>query len=71
MLNISAWEGVKMYKKEAKTFIEAVKTIAQNENNLENFESYLSHHFGEWLKKFANTPEGIAYELKFFSEMEV
>jgi hypothetical protein len=60
-----------VYSEQAKIFIKAIKTIAQNENNLENFESYLSQHFGAWLKKFANTPEGVAYEVKQFAEMEI
>lgn len=55
----------------AKIFIEAVKTIAAKPENLDNLECYLSHHFPEWMEKFANTPEKLAAELKHFAEMEI
>jgi transcriptional antiterminator len=63
-------ENVKMeYEKEAKIFVDAIKKLGQNEDNLSNFESYLSMHFGNWLKRFANTPETLVYEMKSFSQM--
>ena len=55
----------------SKQFIEAIKTISEKPENLDNLETYLSHHFSEWLEKFANTPEGITGELKNFAEMTV
>lgn len=55
----------------AHQFTEAIKTIAEKPQNLENLKYYLSIHFSEWLSKFANTPEGITAELKQFAEMEV
>lgn len=55
----------------AKTFINAIKTIAEKPENLDNLESYLSIHFSKWLEKYANTPEKIAGELKQFAEMEL
>lgn len=60
-----------MYKKESKMFIDAIKTISTKENNLDNLEIYLSIHFEKWMQKFANTPAGLAYELKIFADMEV
>lgn len=57
------------YEKEAMLFIEAIKTLSQKQENLQNFESYLSHHFETWLKRYANTPDGIIYELKAFADM--
>ena len=57
------------YEKEAKIFVDAIKKLSENEDALFNFESYLSVHFGEWLKRFANIPEILAYETKSFSEM--
>lgn len=45
------------YAKEAKQFVKALKTLSDKPQNLENFECYLSHHFTEWLEKFANTPK--------------
>lgn len=55
----------------SKQFIEAIKTISEKSENLDNLETYLSHHFSEWLEKFANTPEGITSELKNFAEMTI
>lgn len=53
----------------ARVFIQAIKTIAEKPENLDNLESYLSYHFPVWLEKYANTPEGIAAEMKNFAEM--
>ena len=55
----------------AKEFIQAIKTIAEKEKNLDNLECYLSYHFPEWIRKFANTPETLVSELKQFAEMEI
>lgn len=55
------------FEKEAKEFCKALKTIADNEYSLDNFESYLSYHFDKWLEKWADTPEGITDELKHFA----
>lgn len=59
------------FENEAKIFIEAIKTISEKPENLENLELYLSHHFGAWLENFANSPETITAELKAFAEMEI
>lgn len=58
-------------EKTARIFCESIAKLAQNPQNLENLETYLSYHFAEWLEKYANTPDGIAGELKAFAEMEV
>lgn len=55
----------------SKQFIEAIKTISEKPENLDNLENYLSYHFSEWLEKFANTPEGITSEMRNFAEMTV
>lgn len=55
----------------ANEFINAIKTIAQNESNLSNFQCYLEHHFDTWMQKFANTPETITLEIKMFANMEI
>lgn len=55
----------------AKVFIEAIKTIAGKPENIDNLECYLRNHFDEWLEKYADTPEGLAYEMKNFAEMEI
>ena len=58
------------YEQLASEFISAIKAIANNLDNLENFESYLSLHFGEWMIKYAGDPEGITSELKIFAGIE-
>lgn len=55
----------------AHQFVEAIKTIAEKPENLDNLECYLSHHFDVWLEKWADTPEGLTYEMKAFAEMEI
>ena len=55
----------------AKVFIEAIKTIAGKPENIDNLECYLRNHFDEWLEKYADTPEGLAYEMKNFAEMQI
>lgn len=57
------------YSHIAEQFIEAIVTLVDNPANLDNFESYLSRHFGAWLTKYANTPEGITAELREFANM--
>lgn len=59
------------HEQTAKQFIQAIKTISEKPQNLDNFECYLSHHFPEWLEKFANTPETITAELRDFAEMNI
>lgn len=53
----------------AKQFVAAIKTIAEKPENLENLELYLSHHFPEWLEKYANTPETLTAEMREFAKM--
>ena len=55
----------------AEQFCAAIKTIAEKPDNLDNLECYLSHHFGVWLEKWANTPEGIVSEMREFAEMQI
>ena len=55
----------------AKIFVEAIKTMASKPDNLYNFENYLSYHFDVWMKKWASNPEGLAYEVENFAEMEI
>ena len=56
--------------KAAADFVNAIKTISNKPENLDNLESYLSYHFAEWLEKYANTPEDMAAEMREFSELE-
>ena len=55
----------------AKGFIEAIKTIAEKPEHLDNLKWYLENHFDVWMEKYANNPEGLAYEMKSFAEMEI
>ena len=55
----------------AKKFVDAIKEIANKPNNLDNLESYLSHHFDVWMEKFADMPEKLVTEMKNFAEMEI
>lgn len=59
------------YEKEAEIFVNAIRELSINPENMENLESYLSRHFKAWLEKYADTPEGIAGEMKMFAEMEI
>lgn len=57
------------YSEQAATLVEAIRRFNGDEEALFNFECYLSMHFETWLQKFANSPEGIAYEFRCFSKM--
>lgn len=59
------------HEQTAKQFIQAIKTISDKPQNLDNLKCYLSYHFAEWLEKFANTPETITAELRSFAEMDI
>lgn len=50
-------------------FTTAIKELVSDDRALGNFECYLSYHFSEWLKKFANTPENITAEVKAFAKI--
>lgn len=59
-----------MYEKEALQVGEAIQKLAEKPDNLNNFVSYLTQNFPEWLKRWANTPESLACELLEFANME-
>lgn len=52
-------------------FVNAIKELATKQDNLDNLENYLSNHFDVWMENFANSPSGLASELKEFAEMEI
>ena len=62
---------MRKYEEQAAQFCEAIRTLANKPENLENLESYLSRHFSEWISKWANTPEELVAEMKEFAEMEI
>ena len=57
------------HEKTAAQFCEAIRQLASKPENLEDLECYLSHHFAAWLEKYANTPEGMAAEMREFANM--
>ena len=57
------------YEQEAATICAAIKELAEHEETLRNFELYLGRHFDAWMKKYANTPAGIADEFEQFSKI--
>ena len=57
------------FDSEAKRLCDAIRNFNDNPEALENFESYLSHHFSEWLNKWGDTPSGLADEFRNFSRM--
>lgn len=63
--------GSRPFEEIATRFINAIKTIANKQNNLDNLQSYLSMHFEIWLNKFAQTPTDITNEIEHFSNMEI
>ena len=62
---------MRKYEKQAAEFCEAIRTLANKPENLDNLESYLTYSFNKWLKTWANSPENIAAEMKEFAEMEI
>ena len=62
---------MRKYEEQATQFCEAIRALANNAENLENLESYLSRHFSEWISKWANSPAGLVAEMKEFAEMEI
>ena len=57
------------YENLAADFVKYIQMLANDEETLMNFESYLSYHFKTWMTKYAGTPEGIVSEIKQFAEM--
>ena len=62
---------MKKREQAAKDFCEAIKTISAKPENLDNLELYLSIHFDSWIAKYANTPDGLAAEMKEFANMSI
>ena len=57
------------YKEIAEQTAKAIKQLAENPGALDNFESYLAQHYDIWVKKYANTPDGLTDELTRFSNI--
>ena len=61
---------MRQYEEQAKAMADAIREFNNNPEALDNFEDYLAHHFDEWVKKYASTPVGMAYEFKMFADMD-
>lgn len=59
------------YEKEAAQFCEYIRALSSKPDNLDNLQSYLSIHFGDWLSKWANTPQDMVTEMREFSNMVI
>lgn len=57
--------------KYAKMFCDAIRTMVDKPDNINNLESYLSNCFTNWLDLYGNNPENISHELKSFAEMKI
>ena len=53
----------------AHDFVESIKSLAENQDNLDNIECYLSNHFAVWVEKFAYNPMCLCDELKRFAHI--
>ena len=58
-------------ERNAQTVKEALENFSNHPERIENFIFYLSQHFESWINTYASTPDGIAEELKRFSELEI
>ena len=58
-------------EKVAEQFVNAIKTIAEKPENLDNLQWYLSYHCEAGMKKYANTPEGLTAEMVEVANMEI
>ena len=57
------------YDQEAEELCNAIRKFSENEDALNNMESYLAYNFAEWIKRYANTPENMAGEFRNFAAM--
>lgn len=57
--------------KAAEDFCNAIRTFACKPENIDNLESYLTHHFAAWLEKWATTPDDMACEMLNFANMVI
>ena len=56
-------------RQNAERLAKAIKRLANNPENLGNFENYLAAHFDKWLATWVTTPAGMASEFEMFAEM--
>lgn len=54
----------------ANIMTESIKALAAYPERLENFNSYLSQHFPNWIDKYAGTPVELTHEFAKFAGSE-
>lgn len=54
----------------ADRFTGAMKGLVAKQENLDNFNFYLTMHFKTWVEKFANTPGRLVAEMEYFANTE-
>ena len=60
----------KKFEEQADRLCNAIRYMANDDNALENFNSYLSYHFGVWLNEFVkNNVENFVSEVECFAHM--
>lgn len=57
------------YGELAGAMCDAIRKMARNESTLDNFESYLSSHFEDWLRMYCHSPEGLVDEFERFADI--
>lgn len=58
------------FEEQAKRLCSAIKYMADDDNALENFNSYLSYHFDVWLNEYVkNSVENFVSEVECFAHM--
>lgn len=54
----------------ASEFIENLKTLVNNSDNLDTFQGYLEMHFDLWMKNYVFDPESLTNEIKYFAHID-
>lgn len=58
------------FEEQADRLCNAIRHMANNDDALENFNSYLSYHFDVWLNEFVNiSVENFVSEVEEFAHM--
>lgn len=57
------------FEEQADRLCDAIKYMADDNNALENFNSYLSYHFDAWLQYVNNNVENFVSEVEQFAHI--
>lgn len=58
-----------MHEENALRLCEAIKKLANSEDALNNFCSYLTYHFPRWMERFCTDADGLVNEFETFADM--